>query len=106
MSLSGNPASRNRCAMASEAAVTLPTESVVLISISCLKMSYESFLVASSICARDVGTRNKRAKKIDVRKTNHLPQFNGTSITFRIALAHERHGSDKHNEDQRMRGTR
>ena len=33
------PASRKRCAMASAAAVTLPTESVVLISISCLKIS-------------------------------------------------------------------
>src|SRR5271154_3621988 len=48
MSLSGNPASRKRCAMASAAAVTLPTESVVLISISCLKISSASRRVASS----------------------------------------------------------
>jgi hypothetical protein len=34
--------------MASEAAVTLPTESVVLISMSCLKISWESFSVAGS----------------------------------------------------------
>src|SRR5271156_4071272 len=39
MSLSGNPASRKRLAMASAAVLTLPTESVVLISINCLKMS-------------------------------------------------------------------
>src|SRR5580658_2377767 len=48
MSLSENPASRNRFFIASEAVVTLPTESVVLISISCLKMSSASFRVASS----------------------------------------------------------
>src|SRR5947199_3325081 len=42
-SLSGNPASRKRCAIASDAAVTLPTESVVLISINCLKTSYAVF---------------------------------------------------------------
>src|SRR5208282_2168652 len=48
MSVSGNPASRKCCAMASAAAVTLPTESVVLISMSCLNISTSSFRVASS----------------------------------------------------------
>ena len=38
-SCSGKPASRRRAAMASAAVVTLPTESVVLISMSCLKIS-------------------------------------------------------------------
>src|ERR1035441_7744233 len=61
MSLSGNPASRKRLAMASAAAVTLPTESVVLISISCLKMSSASFRVASSAgdsCCACIETTN------------------------------------------------
>jgi hypothetical protein len=44
----GNPASRKRCAKASAAAVTLPTESVVLISISCLKISSASLRDARS----------------------------------------------------------
>src|ERR1700675_3693272 len=35
----GNPASSSRCAMACAATLVLPTESVVLISMSCLKMS-------------------------------------------------------------------
>src|SRR5271170_5710572 len=48
MSLSGNPASRKRCAIASAATVTLPIESVVLISINCLKISTASFREASS----------------------------------------------------------
>src|ERR1700687_5604293 len=39
MSGSSNPASRRRFAIASAALVTLPAESVVLISISCLKIS-------------------------------------------------------------------
>src|SRR5882762_2227468 len=39
--------------MASAAVLTLPTESVVLISINSLKMSWESCRVASSICADD-----------------------------------------------------
>src|ERR1700723_2669794 len=47
-SLAGKPASRRRLAIASAATVVLPTESVVLISTSCLKMSRESCLVASS----------------------------------------------------------
>ncbi len=34
--------------MASDAAVTLPTESVVLVSTSCLKISCESFSVSGS----------------------------------------------------------
>ena len=38
-SFSAKPASRRRLAMASAAVVTLPTESVVLISMSCLKIS-------------------------------------------------------------------
>jgi len=33
------------------AVVTLPMESVVLVSINCLKISWESCLVASSTCA-------------------------------------------------------
>ncbi len=79
MSASANPASRNRCAIASAAAVTLPTESVELISISCLKMSCESFRVASSICACDAGARNRKHKKREQSRTNHLLRSNGVS---------------------------
>ena len=39
MSAAGKPASRKRCAVASAAVVTLPTESVVLISTSCFRIS-------------------------------------------------------------------
>src|ERR1017187_6215538 len=66
MSPSGNPASRKRFAIASEAAVTLPTESVVLISISCLKMSTASRRVAwsdSGDCCACIETVNTRQKK-------------------------------------------
>src|SRR5437660_580852 len=45
MSASTKPPSRKRLAIASAAVVTLPTESVVLISMSCLKISRESCLV-------------------------------------------------------------
>src|ERR1700690_3569532 len=76
MSASGNPASRKRCAIASAAAVTLPTESVELISINCLKMSWESFLVASSIWAGDAGMKSKKQKK-EENKT--LPRANWVS---------------------------
>src|SRR6202021_1390828 len=44
----GNPASNNRFAMASAATVVLPTESVVLISMSCLKMSCAFLRVTAS----------------------------------------------------------
>src|SRR5580692_4044085 len=56
--------------MASAATVTLPTESVELISISCLKISCESFFVASSICACDGPgkTRENRKKKKNEKK--------------------------------------
>ncbi len=50
-SFSVKPPVRNRWAMASAAVVTLPTESVVLISMSCLKMSRASRLVGSRLCA-------------------------------------------------------
>src|SRR5580700_6999261 len=66
MSLLGNPASRKRCAIASAAAVTLPTESVVLISINCLKMSSANRRVASSAgegCCASTETVNTRQKK-------------------------------------------
>src|SRR6266849_4071599 len=52
MSLAVKPASRKRLAMASAATVVLPTESVVLISTSCLYMSCASCFVASFVCAR------------------------------------------------------
>src|SRR3954466_3742040 len=52
-SFSGKPAARNRCAIASAATVVLPDESVVLISINCLKMS----------CASVRGSANKKQKK-------------------------------------------
>src|SRR5208282_319469 len=67
MSLSGNPASRKRCAIASAAEVTLPTESVVLISINCLKMSRASRRVASSAgegCCACIETANTRQKNM------------------------------------------
>src|SRR5580704_5500041 len=44
----GNPASSRRFAMASAATVVLPTESVVLISMSCLKMSCAFLRVTAS----------------------------------------------------------
>src|SRR6202034_89036 len=44
----GNPASNNRFAMASAATVVLPTESLVLISMSCLKMSCAFLRVTAS----------------------------------------------------------
>jgi len=47
-SAAGKPASRQRFATASAAVVTLPTESVVLISISCLKMSRARALASRS----------------------------------------------------------
>src|SRR5712672_1338279 len=46
-SVLGNPASSNRFAMACAATVVLPIESVVLISINCLKMSCAIWRVAS-----------------------------------------------------------
>src|SRR6266478_1813739 len=51
MSLSAKPPSRRRAAIASAAAVTLPTESVVLISMSCLKISRANCFVCSCPCA-------------------------------------------------------
>src|SRR6266403_913002 len=47
MSPSAKPPSRRRVAIASAAVVTLPTESVVLISMSCLKISRASCFVCS-----------------------------------------------------------
>src|SRR5450755_2174196 len=77
MSDSGKPASRKRCAMASAAAVTLPTESVELISINCLKMSCESFLVASSICACDVRTKSNDHKMGQENRIKAILRCNG-----------------------------
>jgi len=51
MSSAAKPAARNRCAIASAAAVTLPTDSVVLISTSSLKISRASALDDSPACA-------------------------------------------------------
>src|ERR1700688_3159292 len=51
-SFSTNPASIRRLAMASAAVVTLPTESVVLISTSCLKMWCANSLTAGGVAAR------------------------------------------------------
>src|SRR5882757_492922 len=45
----GNPASSSLCAMACAATVVLPMESVVLISMSCLKMSCAFFRVTASL---------------------------------------------------------
>src|SRR5208282_2122856 len=78
MSLSGNPASRNRCAMTSAAAVTLPTESVELISISCLKISSASRRVAASAgdsCCACIETTNTRQ---ETRPKHHFldPTYN------------------------------
>src|ERR1035438_2704162 len=74
MSLAGKPASRKRCAIASAAAVTLPTESVVLISISCLRMSCASLRVAASggaVCAAIESANNKLAKSTRENRPNH-----------------------------------
>ena len=60
-SLAGKPASRRRCAMASAATVVLPTESVVLISISCLKMSCDNCRVPGSTWASRAGAENTKA---------------------------------------------
>src|SRR5579863_5008913 len=51
-SLAGKPASRSRFAIASAAVVTLPGDSVVSISMSCLKMSCANCFVASSTWPR------------------------------------------------------
>ena len=48
-SFSGKPASRRRLAMASAAVVTLPRESVVLISINCLKISRASAVASGGV---------------------------------------------------------
>src|SRR5271170_4050440 len=60
-SLAGKPASSKRLAMAWAAIVVLPTESVVLISTSCLKMSRASCLVVSFSCACSVAAKKKLA---------------------------------------------
>src|SRR5882762_9888251 len=57
ISASAKPASRKRLAIASAAVVTFPTESVVLISMSCLKMSCANCLVSSGTWARPRGTQ-------------------------------------------------
>jgi hypothetical protein len=49
MSLSAKPAARNRFAIASEAVVMLPTESVVLISMSSWKIARDSALGDSAV---------------------------------------------------------
>src|SRR5271168_5180162 len=49
-----NPASHSLCAMACAATVVLPTESVVLISMSCLKMSC-AFLRVTASPSADAG---------------------------------------------------
>ena len=56
--LEGKPALRRRSAMASAAIVVLPTESVVLISINCLKMSRDNCRVPGSIWASRAGAEN------------------------------------------------
>ena len=74
MSLAGKPASRKRCAIASAAAVTLPTESVVLISISCLRMSCASLRVAASggaVCAAIEFANNKLANSTRENRPSH-----------------------------------
>jgi hypothetical protein len=53
MSAPGNPASLRRLAIACAAVVVLPTDSVVLISISSLKISRLIRVVASSSSALD-----------------------------------------------------
>src|ERR1700722_14133890 len=58
-SCSGYPAARNRVAMASAARVLSPTESVVLISISCLKMSRAS---CCGCCALSGRIKSDRAR--------------------------------------------
>src|SRR5882672_10612974 len=69
MSFSAKPPSRRRVAIASAAVVTLPTESVVLISMSCLKMSRANCFVCSDPCAETAGeqlattTQNNRAQR-------------------------------------------
>src|ERR1700733_6163553 len=68
-SAAAKPAARKRCAMACAAVVTLPTESVVLISISCLKISCASALAGSSVaaapCASGASTASSTAGASD-----------------------------------------
>jgi len=79
MSDSEKPASRNLCAIASEAAVTLPTESVELISTSCLKMSCDNLRVASSISGCDAEREVKEHKKIEEKRMNRFLRPNRLS---------------------------
>src|SRR5579863_3551146 len=74
-SAGGNPASRRRWAMAFAAVVTLPAGvSVVLISMSCLKMERARSLVASSTCARSSpgAASNTSASKQEKKLRNFI----------------------------------
>src|SRR5438045_652924 len=98
MSVSGNPASRNRCAIAPAAVLTLPTESVVLISISCLKMSWASCFVESSSWAFAIGTS-------ETAHNNKRKRFNIPPRDWNLT-AHLNAHDDKQTKDFNRKGRR
>src|SRR5215510_7356814 len=66
MSRSSKPAERSRSAIASEAAVTLPTESVVLISINCFRISLASPSFSFKLCAAaPIGIHNTSGRNTE-----------------------------------------
>ena len=86
MSESAKPASRNLCAIASDAVLTFPTESVVLISINCLKISCASFLVASSICACEAGVKDTKRRNHE-KRTAVLLAFKWRSPEIKVVIS-------------------
>src|SRR5580692_12079532 len=74
-SLAGKPASSRRLAIASAATVVLPTESVVLISTSCFKISCESCLVASFTCANTAPTLKTHTSATSVKRNLDFISF-------------------------------
>src|SRR5271154_2347619 len=93
-SLAGKPASSKRLAIAFAAIVVLPTESVVLISTSCLKMSRASCLVLSFTWARSAVAEKKPAviaSAYEIREFNLFSPRKGTNEPSR----HESPGSKR-----------
>src|SRR5258708_32040345 len=85
-SFSKKPASRKRLAIASAAVVTLPTESVVLISINCFRISRASWFVSFLLCARPVGTKIAIAHNEMVKRFLPRILFSPTQIILWAAV--------------------
>src|ERR1700722_14467152 len=85
----GKPASSKRCAIALAAIVVLPTESVVLISISCLKMSCESCLVWGSNWAKAGTLRDGSSRqRVSARSRPGPATTKGIEFLFFGAVRH------------------